>query len=149
MITYQVETLEDFRDEIQPLLESHCDEVHHFKDDIPLSVDWEKYQALDKAGILHSVIVRDEGKLIGYFISFINTNMHYKEHSYAVNDILYVEPEYRNSSVAYNMFKYAEKCYKELGVSVFTVHMKKSKTFETLCSAVGLEEIETTYGRRL
>jgi GNAT superfamily N-acetyltransferase len=148
MIKYQVEKLKDIQVEIEPLLEAHYLEVHAFiEEGILLSPDWAKYFVLEDIGMIHTVTVRDGDELVGYYISSITSNLHYKEHLYANNDVLYVKEELRNTGVAVEMFSYAEKCYRELGVSVMTIHMKDSKPFTSLCKALAMKKIESTYGK--
>jgi GNAT superfamily N-acetyltransferase len=145
MIDIKVEKLATCMEEMKPLLEEHYLEVHAFPDLIEFNPNYDKYLELEAVGAIHVVTVRDEGKLVGYYLSFIVPNIHYQDHLYASNDVLYVDPAYRGGSVAYRMFKYVEKCYKELGVSVFTVHMKIDLPFDRLCEAIGMEKKENIY----
>lgn len=146
-ITYQVEPLAEFLEELQPLLEQHYEEVAMYKDHIKLDPDYDKYLALDAAGFLHCVTVRAAGTLIGYFISFVHPHIHYKETEYAVNDILYLDPEYRGTNVAVKMFMFAEEKLKEEGVDVIVLHMKTSLPFESLAKFLHYDKAEYNYSK--
>ena len=144
MIEYKVELFSDCIEEMKPLLEKHYLEVALYQDKIDLNPDYDKYFEIEDAGMLHLVTAREEGQLIGYFLSLVTPNMHYSDHHYALNDILYVAEEYRKSGVGASMFSYAEKCLKEKGVSVIVIHMKTELPFDSLC-----ETLEYDYSERI
>lgn len=147
MITYQVERLEDCLEELKPILKAHWEEVALNKDKIKLNPDYERYLALDKAGALHTVIARDNDKLIGYYISFISYHIHYADNIYAMNDVIYIDPSYRKGTVAYRLLKFAEMKLKELGVDVMMLHMKTEHPFDRLCEGVGMKKVESIYSK--
>ena len=145
MSTYQVEKMGDVIEEMKPLFELHYKEIALNKDVIALNPDYDRYLALEELGMLHIVTVRDEGVLIAYYVSFVHANIHYRDHVFAANDILYVDEAYRGSTVAYRMISFAEKELKKLGVSVMTVHMKTDFPFERLCEKRGMKRSEYIY----
>lgn len=149
MIGYNVETLAQCLEEMKPLLEEHYSEIAMYKDKIELNPDYDTYFALEENGHLHIVTVRDEGKLIGYYVSYIHKNMHYQDHLFAVNDVLFLHPDYRGGTVAYRMIRYAEEQLKALGVSVIMLHMKVAYPFEELCQALGMDKAEYVYTKFL
>ena len=144
-IVYSVETLDECLEEMKPILQLHYEEVAMYQDKVPLSPDYEKYYALEGAGIFHIVTVRDEGELIGYFLSVVTPNIHYSSTVYAVNDILYLHKDYREAGVGQKMFSFAEKKLKELGASVIAIHMKTALPFDTLCKGMGYDYAERNY----
>lgn len=147
MITYQTESLSECIEEIKPLIEGHWEEVAVSKDKILLNPDYARYKEMDSLGLIHTVTVRDGEELIGYYVSFLYPNLHYKDHLYAVNDILYLHPSYRKNGVALNMLFFAEEELKKLGVSVITLHMKVDYPFHELCEAMGMKKIEYIYSK--
>jgi len=149
MITYQEESAAECLEEIKPLIEMHWEEIAVYKDKIKLNPDFDKYLLLDSIGLLHVLTARDDDKLIGYFISFIQPNMHYKESVFATNDILYIDPLYRKGSVGYKLFKKAEESLKEIGVDVIIVHSKVNNDFKPLMDKLGYERIEYNYSKHV
>jgi GNAT superfamily N-acetyltransferase len=145
MIEYKVESVEDCIDEIAPLIELHYEQVAMYKDKIPLNPDYDKYRELDKLGLFHCVTARDEGDLVGYFISFIAPHIHYSDHKFAVNDIVYIGEAYRSTGVGLDMFSFAEAALKDLGVSVLSIHMKTALPFDNLCKGLGYDYAERNY----
>lgn len=149
MIGYNVETVDQCIEELKPLLEAHYEEIAMYKDKIKLNPDYNTYYQLEAHGNLHIVTVRDEGVLIGYYISYIHPNPHYRDHLFAVNDVLFVHPDYRGGTTAYRMIRYAQEKLKELGVSVMMLHMKVAFPFESLCEALGMDKAEYVYSKYL
>jgi GNAT superfamily N-acetyltransferase len=145
MINYQVELFKDIYEEMYPTLLEHCAEVHKFADTMPLSPDKEKYQVMQEAGVLQIVSVRDSGKLVGYSVDFVTENLHYKEHLYASNDIIFIDPAYRHTGIAKELFEFVHEKLKERGVTATVVSMKSNKTFKALCEAVDMEPFEVSY----
>lgn len=144
-IVYAEEKLKDCLEEMKPILRLHYEEIAMYKDKIPLDPDYSKYFLLEEEGIFHAVTVRDEGKLIGYFLSLVTPSIHYSQTVYAVNDILYVHPNYRLSGVGQEMFRFAEEKLKEKGADVIAIHMKTALPFDSLCKGMGYDYAERNY----
>ena len=141
----RIEKLEDCLEEMKPILKKHYKEVYLYADKIDLNPDYDSYYLCEKAGLLDTVIAREEGRIVGYFLSFIFKNPHYKDHYFAVNDIIYVEPTLRKTGVALDMVKFAEERLREKGVSVMTISMKANMPFENLCRGLGMDKSEYVY----
>ncbi len=148
MIKYNVEKIStNLVLELQETLVQHWEEIAMYKDVIAFNPDYEAYFLMDLEDKLHIVVVRDEEKLVGYFISFIITHPHYKDHKFAQNDILFIHPKYRGTTVAYRMLKYVEKELKNIGCSVMLLHMKTTFPFEKLCEKLGMDKQEIIYSK--
>lgn len=145
MITFAVEKLDSCLEELKPLLNEHWEEIAWYKDKISYVPSYDKYYALEDAGVLHIVIARDEGKIIGYYVSMVNYSLHYMNTKFAVNDILFIHPDYRGGSAAYRMFKFAFKELKKIGVDCITIHMKTDFPFDRLCESLGMKKQEYLY----
>ena len=88
---------------------------------------------------------RDNGTLVGYFVVFVDTNLHYKDHLFAKNDLVYIAPSHRKGFTAVKLIKFAEKCLKEDGVSVMVVNTKNHKPFHELMRYLKFSDSETIY----
>lgn len=144
MITYQVEKWDDCYEEAIPLLNAQYVEIATDKAIKPLDPDLDKYQAMEDAGFLRIFTVRDEpdnledgiprcdGRVIGYFVSIVMRGLHYQQTTLAVNDIMYIDPAYRGSTVGYRMIKGAKADLKNLGADILTIHMKTDYPFRSL-----------------
>jgi GNAT superfamily N-acetyltransferase len=149
MITYQQESLVTTKEDARPLLEKHWEEIALNKDTIKLNPDWDAYADLEDAGILKIFTARSDGNLIGYFVVFVRSHIHYKDNLFAYNDILYLDKDYRKGFTGAKLMKFAEKCLKEDGVSVLVVNTKRHKPFDVLLSWLGYKHIENIYSKVL
>ena len=146
-IIFKVETYHEVIEEMKPLFDQHWEEIAIHQDKIKLNPDYSRYEELDSTGMLHIVTARDEGKLVGYFISFLEYHLHYKDHIFASNDICFLLPEYRHAEAGIGLFQYAERNLKDIGVSVIMIHMKTHAPFDTLCEVLEYENVERTYSK--
>ena len=146
MITYQQEFLY-LVEGYDELLSRHWEEIALNKDKINLSPDWEAYLAKEEAGETALFTVRDDNKLVGYFLVFIGRHIHYQDHVFAQNDVIYVAPEYRKGFTGIKLIKFAEKCLKEDGVSVIQINTKFHKDFGSILKRLGYVPTDTIYGK--
>ena len=149
MITYQTEKAFMIIDEIIPLNEEHWEEIAIHKDKIKLSVDYDKYVALDTAGMLSVVTARDGHKLIGYCIDVVNNHLHYSNTIFAINDVVFVSSCYRKASIGVRLIKFTEKVLMDIGVKVWYVHTKEHAPISSLLKRLGFEKTEENYGKYL
>ena len=95
MPNFQQEFLTSVVEDAKELLERHWEEIAVNKDKIKLNPHWEAYVDLEDSGQLRIFTARENGKLIGYFVVIVGVNLHYKDHVFAVNDILYLHPSWQ------------------------------------------------------
>src|SRR6516165_1241323 len=86
-IRFTVERFESVMPELPPLFYEHWVEVAVDKDRIALDPDFNRYIALDRAGVLAMQTVRRDGQLKGYFISEVFPHLHYQRTLMAIQDI--------------------------------------------------------------
>lgn len=144
-IKYAQESALEVIEEMDILTEKHWEEIAVNKDKIALNPDYEKYVALEDAGILKIYTVRDNGQLVGYFLVMVTPHLHYRDHIFAMNDIIYVDPTYRGSTIAYRLIKFAEQQLKADGVSVLMINMKVHAPFDRLLEGLGFSNTERVY----
>jgi len=148
-ISYQVEKLDDVYHGIQALLSLHWEEIAVLKDVIKLNPSYEIYRMLEDSGKLYILTVRDDGLLVGYFISIITKNPHYMDEVWAMNDIMYLHPKHRKALIGYTMIRKAEEGLKALGATVTTVHVKIEHPLDALMKKLGYTPNEVNYIRKL
>lgn len=135
-ITFQVEDSKNYKDGANWLWDLHYEEIAHNKSAIPLDIDFERYQQLADLGILYIVTIRDEDKIVGYFIANVMTHIRYKKSLTAFTDIYYLHPDYRQSWIGIKLFKFVEEDLKKKGVerliATTKVKLDNSPIFERL-----------------
>ena len=145
----QQEKMSDCIDEMIPLLQDHYSEIARNQDFVELDPNYDQYQLLDESDMLHVFTARDGGKLIGYVVTFLVPNLHYKTTNFGLVDILFLKKEYRGRMVGYKMIKSAEESLKTIGVQVLQVGMKLAHDFGPMLERMGYTEIERTFEKVL
>ncbi len=144
-------------DEVSPLLESHWHEVAHY-DDIPLDPDRERYAQISETNGLRVYTARkaipapDRGILIGYLAVFVAPSLHYRSATYAVQDVLYVDPLHRGTRAGIGLIRYAQDCLRAEGVTAIFQHVKARKELNigpVLERILHYELIDEVWGLRL
>ncbi len=149
MLTLHLENLTKVKRELQPLLEQHWELVAMYQDKIKLNPDWKEYARLDASGALRIFTARNDGVLVGYFVLIINKSIHYKDHFFATNDVIFVKPDSRAGATGYKLLKYAENYCRECGVSMLTINTKVAVPFDSLLTGNGYDLAERVYTKYL
>lgn len=145
MIEYAVESWTDIMEELKPFAPLHWAELAVTQDEVPLDLDWDKFCKLDADGTLHTVTVRDSGKLIGYHVTLVGTHLHYKSTIHGMVDLYFVLPEYRKQRVGLHLFKFAERALKTLGVVKIITGTKCHLPNDVLFEHLGYFNSDRTY----
>lgn len=148
-MNYQQEFLDTCSNEAQELLRQHWEEITLNKDHIKLNPDWDAYAELEGLGKLKIFTARECGRLVGYFVVIVGTNLHYKDHVFAANDSVYLHKDYRKGFTGVKLIKFAEKCLKEDGVSVLNISTSVYKPFDVIMDRLGFNLIERGYSKYL
>ena len=146
-VKYQQEFLDGVVEDAKHLLEEHWEEVALNKDKIKLNPDWDAYHDLEQKGMLKAFTAREGDKLVGYFVVVVQRNLHYKDHLFASNDIVFLHPDYRKGRTGIKLIQFAEKCLKEDGVSVLAINTKVHKPFDNLMQFLKFSLVERIYSK--
>ncbi len=111
--------------------------------------NWQQYCRLEEEGKLHVYTAREDEKLVGYFVMIVVPHLHYSDHSFAHNDVIYVDPAYRKGFTAWRLIKFATEQLELAGVSVMMINIKRHKPFDKLLQRLGFTETESIYSKRL
>ena len=149
MLKYQQEFLSQVELDIQYLIELHWSEIALNQDKIKLNPDWSAYEELEKLNKLKIFTARDGDRLVGYFVVICGTNIHYKDHIFANNDIIYLHKDYRKGFAGIRMIDFAEKCLQKDGVSVLTINTKTHQPFDKVLERLKFNMIERVYSKHL
>ncbi|TFH47153.1 MAG: GNAT family N-acetyltransferase [Lysobacterales bacterium] len=152
-ITYQQEPggpdlVGKMLEEALPMFKAHYEEIAKFKD-IPLDIDIDAYLRIEKIGRLRVFTVRDDGVLIGYAIFTVGPHPHYNGHIHAMQDILYLKPEYRKGRIGQRLISFSDEKLEREGVDVVFQHVKVYADFGGLLEMLGYEKMDTIWAKRL
>lgn len=146
---FALENIANVRREIEPLLEQHYKEIALNKDIIKLNPDWRAYAQLDAINGLRIYTARKDGKLMGYFVVIVSRSLHYKDHLFANNDVIFLTKTARKGLTGMKLVKYAIESLKAEGVTKLHVNTKMHQPFDPIMERLGFEEIETVFSKVL
>lgn len=116
---------------------------------VKLNPDWERYAELDASNVLRIFTARKDGELVGYCVVLVSTSLHYKDHKFAINDVVFVLPEYREGATGYHLIKAVEDHCREDGVSLISINTKVHIPFDSLMVGMEFDLIERIYSKYL
>jgi GNAT superfamily N-acetyltransferase len=145
---YQHENYGNVREEIKPLIIKHWEEIALNQDIIELNPDWDAYGELDRSGLLRVFTVRNkEESLVGYFVVIVSRSLHYKDHVFANNDIIFVLPEYRKGTTGIKLIDFAERELEAEGIRALNINTKDHQSFDAILQRRGYQMIERVYSK--
>lgn len=108
---------------LEDLLRQHWKEVALDQDAIAYNPDWTEYMALEDSRRFFAWSMRKGDELIGYNAFFVVRSMHYKDHAFAMNDVIYLRPDQRGV-LGLEMILRTEGELRTMGVSKAFYHVK-------------------------
>ena len=145
MITYKQESARVIFDEGADLLSAHNDETPEHTKEIKADPNIEQYIALEDAGVLFVLTVRDCGTLIGYSVFVMSPSLHHKTLTYAVNDVLFLAEPYRKTGVGLGLLEMGEVFLKTKGVDMMVVMSKVNTPLDYLLKSTGYTHTENAH----
>jgi hypothetical protein len=136
-ITFQVEGVKAVQTEGLALLDSHYEEIAQFKQVQRLDPDWEAYYRLEQAGKLWVMTVRADGRMVGYIVMLLTTDMHYRQLLRATEDIHFILPEYRKGLTGYRLLVRMKQAMAEKGAHTITLRTKANSDHGVLFERLG------------
>ena len=152
-ITYGIESLANARPELEALLPFHWREIardrKHPK--FQLKPDWAMYHRLESEGSFSMMVVRVDGKMVGYLIGFVRPQLHYADSLAFICDIYFVLPEHRKGRIGVQLFKENEKAMKARGVDKIYLGCKCAEELDRtkLFTRLGYTKIEYVFAKVL
>jgi len=145
MIEFKLENLANVKREAEPLLKQHWEEIALNKDIIKLNPDWRAYAELDRVNALRVFTARKDGKLVGYFVVIVSKALHYADHLFANNDIIFLTKPARKGLTGVKLIKFAIDSLAAEGITKLHINTKAHQPFDAILERLGFEEIERVY----
>ena len=143
------ECLCDVVQEIDSLLRLHYDELTRNKDRVRLDPIWSAYASLEHLGRFFIYTARDNDKLIGYAAFFVNSHLHYADLKVAINDVLFLHPDYRLGMTGIKLLKFCESEMKALKVDKLVWHCKLETNLIPILKRMGYDTEEVSMAKFL
>ena len=136
-VTFATEPLAKWFFDARPLFPLHYAELAMNQEAIKLDLDASRYEELEEKGALHIATVRDNGELVGYFVSFLMPHLHYASAgTMGYCDMFFLRKSHRVGGTGVRLLCFVEKCMKDLGVTKLywshKIHFDHSKIFTSL-----------------
>lgn len=139
----------DIRVEVSSLLEMHSQELNLDKELQVLNPDWEMYRLATDLGKMFTLEARVNGVLVGYSANVLQNHPHYKDLRVSSNDVLFLHPDYRGSSVGGRLLLATERTAKEHGAQAHSWHAKPGTALDAILSNSGYRVQDIIYTKRL
>ena len=149
MMTAAVEPWHPTIDELMPMLPLHYEELALEQDRVPLAPRWDVYDQHDAAGVLSQVVLREDGRAIGYHWGLISPALHYGTCLTCTTDIFFVHPEHRNGRGGMILFGAVEKELRRRGVQRWYAGAKLHRDASPLFKRLGFMPIEVYHSKWL
>jgi hypothetical protein len=149
MVLFSRELLFEVVEDIQPLLLLHYAELTRNKERVKLDPIWERYAQLEASNpqALQIFTARDDGALVGYAAFFVQPHLHYRDLFPAINDVLFVHPD-RRDSTGLRLIRYCEKQLKPHAQKI-VFHVKPDTPMAALLPKIGYQPEEMIFGKFL
>ena len=149
-ITIQQERLADCLEEFIALIPYHYDEVCIFdKTKTKLKPDWSVYFEMEITGRFFMMTCRKDGKMIGYYTSFLVPHTHYKDRIVSQSDTIFIKKEYRKGLIGLKLIRLAEEKLREIGVNIITLRVKTDGRLHRLMDRLEYKPFDTTYFKEI
>lgn len=137
-------------EENQHIISEHWDEIVTDKSGRALDVDWEAFRSMESAGMLCTIIAREDRDVIGYAVFILHRHLHAKATMCAHNDALFLRADHRKGRAGIALIKESEKILSEIAGNVLVFwHVKPSRDFGGLLERIGYKKYETLYARNI
>jgi L-amino acid N-acyltransferase YncA len=126
--------------ELLPLLKKNWAASASYKADIKLDPDFAKYKKMDELGMMHPVIARVDGRIVGYAIWFTVSSFNYAGITVAHGSAWYMEEGYRGYGLT--LLHYGERLLREKGIRRFYWFVSPGSDLQRLLATQGYESDE-------
>lgn len=109
MITYHSETWASYFADCQELWHEHWLELAVRKERMQMKPDVEAYMALEASGSLDILVLRSEGRMVGYVLSVVRRHLHYADVLVGLEDAYFLTKSERRGMVGVRMIREWEK----------------------------------------
>ncbi len=136
-------------DQLPGLLENHWDEVAKNKHLMKLAPQVEKYRKLEAEGCLVCLFARSGEVIVGYSINIVTPHLHYSDLVIAQNDVIYVHPAFRTSTLGLRLIKATEDACRDAGVKLMLMHGKEGTPFAKILPRKGYGVQDIIFSKEL
>lgn len=148
MLSFQLESVEKWALEAQPLYIQHWKELG-LDQDLEIAPDISKMKAIEALGMWKVVTARFEGRLVGYVLAVFSPHLHYSTSApMFIVDAYYIMPEFRTGNGA-KLLKFAESVARSLGAIKIYLSCKVHEDHSALFTLLGYRLSDYAFIKRI
>lgn len=149
--TYSIRDVgaEELLDQAHDLLVLHREELTTDKDLMVLNPHREGYLALEQAGALIVLGAYAGDELIGYSANIIGPNLHYGNLLMCQNDVLFIHPEHRGTSIGIRLIRETEERARLVGCNLMLWHAKPHTALDAILPRLGCKVQDVIWSKVL
>lgn len=119
--------------------------------DFKLNVNRDYYAGASKAGILRTFTARctASGAIVGFVVYIVSPDPHFSDRLSALQNLMYLEKEYRRGWAGKKMIEYCEKELEKEGVDMVAQFTSVKKDLTKLLEYMGYTLVQYVYSKRL
>lgn len=149
MITYAVEGWFDALAEMEAMWPLHWLEIATNREEIPLEPNYREYGMLANAGVVHVMVAREHGRMIGYHVTMVKSHIHYAGLMSGFVDMYFIHPDFRYGFTGIALFREAERTLRARGVRKIFTATKVSKDMSVIFKRLGYTHAENLFTKYL
>jgi GNAT superfamily N-acetyltransferase len=147
VITYALEPWSIYYRDCHALWPEHWDEIAVQKDRMPMRPDVAAYQALEAAGRLQIMVVRDDGRMVGYILSVIRPHLHYADVLCGFEDAYFLTKSHRRGMIGVRLISEAVKHMQQVGCKKAFFQTKVALNMGRIFEHMGFENTDLVYSK--
>lgn len=147
-VTFMIEPWSSYYPECIPLWEEHYAEfepVHERR--LEMCPDVAAYEALDRQGMLHILVARSAGRMVGYHLVVTRPHIHYAKSMCGFEDSYFLSKPFRRGRTGIRLFTEMFKHLDRIGVARSFYMTKEFNSIGVLLQRLGLQKIDTVWAR--
>jgi GNAT superfamily N-acetyltransferase len=134
---------------LQDLFEQHFEEVYQGANPFPPKPDIEMYGKMESVGMAFGLFAYYEEIIVGYSVCFLAPNMHSRGFLTCNNDVLFVDPLFRDTPLGLRLIKETEKKAKEKGASMIVWNTPLNTSLVKILPRLGYNCIEAVHAKEI
>jgi len=127
---------------LQDLFEQHYEEVYEGRNPFPPNPDLDMYERMESVGMAFGLFAFYEEIIVGYSVNFLAPNMHSKGFVTCNNDVLFVDPLFRDTPLGIRLIKETEKYAKSQGAALMVWNTPLNTSLVKILPRLGYNPIE-------
>lgn len=148
MITFCVESVDNFYMGAKELLQDYWSEADERRDGAEMSIDLGVYRKLESIGMLQIFTARENEEILGFVIFTVAPCQHTGQVK-AGSEISYVIPSMRGTGLIDDLFNRAAIALKQEGAEIMFCTLKSEFPHEEFVKRTGFKHVENVYMKEI